>query len=230
MSLGIMGGGGISLGRGRPDSLPRLFVSDDFERASLGSNWTVRFPVPDNGGPGGAAQNGIIGSSDLGTTNGANSFSIVERTAETFAADQYAEGRISSEANTSTWAFQIFGRRRSSDGARYGFHYDNDPTQIPYGRFCIKYDGVASNLTRVIAQGPVDFVNVPQPGDALRIEIRGYTIRALWNGIVVLEATDTDASKIASGRPGLASRIADFGDGSNPTTAKNWEAFAAGDS
>ena len=23
---------------------------DDFERASLGSNWTIRFPVPDNGG------------------------------------------------------------------------------------------------------------------------------------------------------------------------------------
>ena len=207
----------------------RTLVADDFERASLGSSWTVRFPVPDNGGPGGAAQNGILGSSDLGTTNGANSFSIVERTGETFAANQFAEGRISTDAVTAVWSFQAFVRRDNGTGARYGFHYDNDPTQGPYGRWCIKYDGVASNLTRVIAQSAVDFVNVPQPGDTLRIEVVGYTINAYWNGALLLSATDTDSTKIASGRPGLASRIANFGDGTNPTTSKNWESFAAGD-
>ena len=40
----------------------------------------------------------------------------------------------------------------------------------------------------------------PQPGDTLRVEVEGYTLRGYLNGVLVLEAEDTDPTKIAEER------------------------------
>jgi len=222
VSLGILGGGAVGLGRARPGPFPpKLSVSDDFERASLGANWTVRYPTG-----GDAAQVTIVGSSDLGMLNGAQAFQIVERTAEILKPDQWVEGVISTEGDVVNWARQIFVRRNNATLARYAFHYDNDPGQPEFGLWCLKYDGVAAQNTRVFATSVP--LQTPVAGDRLTLEIIDYTLRGYLNGVLVIQGTDTDSSKIAAGAPGLVARLA-VGNGTNPATEKLWESFAAGD-
>ena len=103
------------------------------------------------------------------------------------------------------------------DGARYAFHYSDDPRQIDvFRKWEIKYDGVPSNQTRSLATVdalnpplPGDALSPPLPGDTLRIEVSGFTIKGFHNGVEVISATDTDmANRIALGEPGMAYRWA----------------------
>ncbi len=193
--------------------------ADDFERATLGSNWAIRFPNPDTGG-----QVRIVDNSDLGMGPGPQGFFLVNWVGSTFAADQYCEATIPADV-TADWAHQVYVRWRSSDGARYGFGYNNDPGQPQFGMWYFKYDGVPSAQTRVFAT--VNATQTPQPGDTLRVEVRGYELRGYLNGTLVLMATDVDPSRIAAGETGLAARWAT---GNQPTddAAKVWEAWSGG--
>lgn len=202
-------------------------ATDDFERSSLGANWEIAYPTG-----GDAAQVQILGNSDLGMTAGAQAFFLVDWVANTFSDNQFSTAVISSEttmvSGNTVWAFQVYVRRRLSDGARYGFGYDNDPSQPQYQRWYIKYDGVPNIDVRYFGlSNIVPLSQAPKPGDTLRIEVVGYTVLGYFNDVLVLTATDTDPTKIASGRPGLASRIA-TGNSSNPSDVKIWESFTAG--
>ncbi len=162
-------------------------VTDDFERSRLGTNWDVTWGNP-----------GIISNSDLGILSG--DFSRVDWVGSTFSADQFSEAVISLDKDPKMLT-QVFVRRRLSDGARYGFHYN--PGLTP-PRWEIKYDGVPSTLTRIL-----DTSTAPGPaaGDTIRIEAVGNTIRGFHNSALILTAADTDSNKITDGRPGLAFRL-----------------------
>lgn len=163
-------------------------VTDSFERKDLGSNWTKLFGNP-----------GIVNRSDMGIVSGG--FSLVGRVAPAFTPDQF-------NVCTTVWSMnpimrvQVFVRRRASDAARYGFHWNSTATPVP--QWEIKYDGVPTAQTRLLA------TTSDEPGlgvgDVLRIEVAGSppTIRGYRNGAVVLEASDTHADQIASGQPGMA--------------------------
>jgi len=194
-------------------------ASDDFERPGLGTDWVVVYPpTPPN------TQVQILDSSDLGMGPGPEGFFLVNWTRRAFAADQFCEATIPIDV-TPGWAHMVYVRWRASDRARYGFAYDNDPSQPNFGDWIFKYDGVPGPETRIIASAAA--TATPQPGDTLRIEVVGYTLRGYLNGALVLEATDTDATKIADGVPGLAARWA-VGNQSTTTAAKVWESWAGG--
>jgi len=194
-------------------------ASDDFERATLGSNWFISFPTS-------GAQVQILGNSDLGMTAGPQGFFLANWVGTTFAADQYCEAVIPLDV-APNWAHQVYVRRRSSDAARYGFGFDNDSTQVQYyKKWYFKYDGVAGPQTRyfgVVDSGP----QAPQPGDTLRVEIVGFTLRGYWNGRLMTSATDTVAGRIINGVPGLAARVAN-GNQAITQNAKVWESWRGG--
>lgn len=197
---------------------PRDMATDDFERATLGPDWTVIFPPAPND------QVRIIGGSDLGMGPGPQGFFLVNYTARAFTADQFGEATIPLDVNPQ-WIHQVYVRSRASDRARYGFGYNGDPGQPTFGDWYFKYDGVPSAQTRVFATAPAPMA--PRPGDRIRVEIVGYTLRGYWNGTLVLEATDTDASKIAGGVPGLAARWA-TGNTATTVDVKVWESWSGG--
>ena len=193
--------------------------TDNFERATLGNNWFISFPPTGN-------QVQIIGNSDLGMVAGPQGFFLANWIGRTFTADQYCEAIISPDAPTD-WAFQVYVRRRSSDAARYGFHFDNDPNQPEYfNKWCFKYDGVPGPETRVFAMANGN--QAPKPGDTLRVEIRGYTLYGYHNGRLVLTATDTASNRIANGVPGMAARLA-IGNQAINQSVKVWESWTGGD-
>jgi hypothetical protein len=166
----------------------------------------------------------IIAGSDLGMGPGPQGFFLVNWTKQTFAADQFSEGSVPLDV-TAGWAHGVYVRWRASDAARYMFAYDNDPNQPLFGSWIFKYDGVPGPQTRIIASAPASVT--PQPGDTLRIEVTGYTLRGYLNGTKLLEATDTDPTKIADGVPGLAARWAN-GNTSTSSDVKVWESWCGG--
>jgi hypothetical protein len=119
----------------------------------------------------------------------------------------------------------VYVRRRTSDGARYGFGYDGDPNQENYGDWIFKYDGVAGTDTRIFASTPAG--QTPGPGDTLRVEVRGYALRGYLNGDLVLEGADTDSTRIADGRAGLAARWA-TGNAATSAPVKAFESWSGG--
>ncbi|MBK6861626.1 MAG: T9SS type A sorting domain-containing protein [Saprospiraceae bacterium] len=180
---------------------------DKFERSvGLGSNWTVYF--------GGSAIT-IIADSDIGISNSSTLFGIAAWTGSNFEANQYSEAIISSEKIDSMWA-QVFVRRRTSDAARYAFHWSDRDGKIP-GLWDIKYDGVPTPQTRIL-----DSLFAPPPavGDTLRIEVRtdiitGYPeIKGYHNDKLVVSAIDSTRTKIMNGAPGMVFR---FRVGFNPS-------------
>lgn len=176
-------------GHGRTITSP---IADDFQRASLGSNWTVYL--------GNAA---IIGSADWGAS-ASSGIHIAGWTATTPGPDQVVEAVMVAAPSTTLMESQVFGRRRSSDSARYAFHYHAFDAQWE-----IKYDGVASELTRLLDTDAV--AAAPVAGSALRLEIRGtgssVNLKGYHNGLLILEADDTNADRItANGPTGLVCR------------------------
>lgn len=172
-------------------------AADDFERASLGGNWQ------DQGG-GTAA---IVNGHDLGTITGTG-VAVVWTNSLIFDADQFCEAVLADEKSTNLLT-QVFLRRRSSDGARYGFHFTDEDGAGGIGnpRWGIKYDGVPTAQTRNLATVPA---TMPMPRDTLRIEVRGTSpvlIKGFHNGLEVIVATDTAPDRIpTSGIVGVVSR------------------------
>ena len=194
------------------------WTTDDFERSSLGPKWLVIYPGATN------TQVRIVGDSDVGMGPGPEGFFLINRISPVFGVDQFCEATIPTDV-TDGWAHQVYVRWRPSDAARYGFGYDNDPSQPQFKSWYFKYDGVPGPQTRYFATAPATVT--PQPGDTLRVEIRGYTLRGYLNNTLVLQATDTDVTKIATGVPGLAARWAN-GNTATPSTVKVWESWAGG--
>ncbi len=226
--ISVSCGGGSSGGTALPGSgqlsplagqAQPVTASDDFERASLGSNWAVIFP------PFFDSQVRILDNSDLGMDTGSQGFFLVNWRGNRFGPDQFSEATIPEDA-TSGWIYMVYVRWRKSDSARYGFAYNGDPSQSTFGSWIFKYDGVPTSDTRVIASTSASVV--PGPGDTLRIEVEGFTLRGYLNGGLVLSATDTANNRIADGEAGLAARWAT---GNQPTNipSKVWESWRGGD-
>lgn len=213
--------GGASTGPDGSTTGGAVAMQDDFERSELGPNWAVIFPPPPNDD-----QVQIIDDSDLGMGPGPQGFFLVNWRGSEFTPDQFCEATIPEDV-TDGWAHQVYVRWREDDGARYGFGYNNDPGQTQFGNWYFKYDGVPSAETRVFATADAGGVT-PQPGDTIRVEVEGYTLRGYFNGDLVLEATDEDPSKIAAGEVGLAARWA-TGNQSTDVSAKVWESWSGGD-
>ncbi len=176
-------------------------AADDFQRASLGPNWT-RYS-------GSNAE--IVNGADLGApTPSTTTLILVGWTASTFGADQFSEGIIA-DGWPDTMLPQIFVRRRAGDLARYAFHFNDENAAgngIANPRWEIKYDGVPTAQTRLLTTVPT---TMPAPGDLLRIEARGTSpviIKGFHNGVEVISATDSAVQRIStSGPAGLVSRL-----------------------
>ena len=190
---------------------------DDFERTTIGPDWTSIFTPA-------TPQVKIIGSSDLGMGAGPQGFFLMNWTKRAFLPDQFCEATIPTDVAPG-WAHQVYVRWRASDNARYGFHYNSDPRQPTFNSWAFKYDGVPSAQTRVIASAVATVT--PQPGDTLRVEVVGFVLRGYLNGTLVLEATDTDPSRISSGVTGLAARLS-TGNTAITADAKVWESWRGG--
>lgn len=193
-------------------------ASDDFERATLGENWRVVYPPGNNG------QVGIIDHSDLGMKPGRLGFFLVNWQADTFAADQFCEATLPDNA-TPGWAYMVYVRWRARDAARYGFAYNSDPRHSTFGSWIFKYDGVPTAQTRIIASTPASVI--PGPGDTIRVEVEGFTLRGYLNGKLVLQATDTDPTRIAAGEIGLAARWA-TGNQASKVASRVWGSWRGG--
>jgi hypothetical protein len=170
--------------------------SDDFERPALGTNWS-RY---------GGSQAEIVNGHDLGAPD-PTVWCFVVWTASTFDADQFSEATTAT-GKPDALLTQVYVRQRASDLARYGFHFNNENTTTNIPRWEIKYDGVPTAQTRILAVVPA---TMPAPGDMLRIEVRGtdpVTITGFHNGVQVISATDSAHQRITSTGPaGMVSRL-----------------------
>lgn len=179
---------------------------DDFERPALGPNWGIVI-----------ASTAIVNQSDLGTSS--TSGCVGGWTASTFQADQFSEAQISSDTDP-LMLEQVFVRRRASDGARYGFHWNGDPGM---SRWEIKYDGVPSAQTVILANvnGPG-----PSPGDTLRIEVNGtnpITLRGYHNGQLELVGSHSAPNRIVTTGPaGVVARMPIGQTNAPPTPIFEW--------
>lgn len=159
-------------------------ASDSFERAELGSSWTVHVGAP-----------GTVAGSDLGLLSG--SIAILSWAAP-LPADQFSEAEVA-EGIDPRMQRQVFVRRRASDSARYALHYN---LGVSPQRWELKYDGVLPSQTRLLATAASP--SGPVPGDVIRIEAEGETLRGYKNGRLVIEAMDRSPQRIVAGAPGMA--------------------------
>jgi hypothetical protein len=166
-------------------------VGDDFERANgaLGPNWLDASGNLE-------IESGEVGMSALGGS------SIARWQATAFGPNQFSEAVVGSlDGNTFDFfrGLQVFVRLQTSGTAwRWGLHYFTNMR-----RYEIKYDGGPTAETRVWATGAAP---LPVPGDVLRIEAVGDTIRGFVNGQLTLQVVD----------PALAGGAAGFVIGLNP--------------
>lgn len=176
---------------GRAQGLPDP-AADDFERHLLGPNW-LRL---------GGSTADIVNMSDLGSpqANGC----VVAWVGSQFAANQFNE--VTTATNMSLdMLTQVFVRQRTTDNARYGFHWNGDNGN---SRWEIKFDGVPTAQTRIVAslQGPG-----PAPGSTLRLEVWGsdpVVLRAFHDGQLLMVGIDTASNRITgAGRSGLVGRL-----------------------
>jgi len=149
-------------------------AADDFERHALGPNWIVLA---------GSGSVGLVGQSDLGLVAGPARGGAVTWGADTFLVDEFSEAVISPD-RADSMLLQVYVRLRTVDSARYGFHWNN----AFGGRWEIKYDGVPTQQTRILAS---TIAPEPLPGDRIRIEARGSMISGYHNEVPVLTAEDT---------------------------------------
>jgi hypothetical protein len=185
--------------------------ADDFERAALGTNW-IRY---------GGSQAQIVNGHDLGAPD-PSIWCFVVWNASTFDVDQFSEV-VTAAGKPDSLLTQVYVRQRASDLARYGFHFNNENTTTNIPRWEIKYDGVPSAQTRILASVPA---TMPAPGDTLRIEVRGTApviITGFHNGLQVISATDSAHQRITTTGPaGMVSRLS-----SGTTAPPNSPIFAS---
>ena len=171
-------------------------AADDFERATLGTNWT-RY---------GGSQAEVVNGHDLGSPD-PSIWCFVVWKASSFDADQFSEV-VTATGKPDSLLTQVYVRQRAADLARYGFHFNNENTTTNIPRWEIKYDGVPTAQTRILAAVPA---TMPAPGDTLRIEVRGtdpVVITGFHNGVRVISATDSAHQRITTTGPaGMVSRL-----------------------
>lgn len=155
--------------------------SDDFERSSLGSDWSVH-----------SGEIGIV-KGDLAIL--AKGLGIVSWARADVGADQFSEAKVAANPALGT-VTQVFVRRGRKDGARYGFHFS---PRSP--KWEIKFDGVPTARTRIL--GSAEGARGPGPGDTIRLEIRGKALKGFYNGKEMLSVEDTNDDAITEGAPGL---------------------------
>jgi hypothetical protein len=186
-------------------------AADDFERATIGANWT-RY---------GGSQAQIVNGHDLGAPD-PSIWCFVVWTASTFDADQFSEV-VTAPGKPDSLLTQVYVRQRAADLARYGFDFNNENTTTNIPRWEIKYDGVPTAQTRILAAVPA---TMPAPGDTLRIEVRGtdpVVITGFHNGVQVISATDSAHQRITTTGPaGMVSRLS-----SGTTAPPNSPIFAS---
>ncbi|HLZ29815.1 MAG TPA: hypothetical protein VKV73_21055 [Chloroflexota bacterium] len=162
-------------------------IIDDFQRDSLGDGWHIY-----NGNAG-------IVNGELGIVNKSGpmlGLGILAWQGAVLSADQFSEAVVAPDKDPDA-LLQVFVRRRTSDNQRYGFHWN------PYagGRWELKRDGGTPGIVLTTLAAP----QRPGPGDVLRIEVVGSQITGIYNGNVMLTASDTDLTD--AGQPGLALNI-----------------------
>jgi hypothetical protein len=149
--------------------------SDNFQRASLGSNWSVP-----------AGSFAISGNVDVMPTGAAGARSLAYYNAVTWPNDQYSQCTITnlgSSPNDIGPAVRV----GASGTNAYCFYYDN-------GIFYL-FKIVAGTVTVLQQVGGTLAIY-----DVLRLEVLGTTLTAKRNGTQILTATDSD---LASGNAGL---------------------------
>ena len=152
-----------------------LPVSDNFNRASLGSNWTVMRGVVSMPGSVAAMADSLANHSTAWWN------------ADTFSADQFAEIVIS---NVGFDGYMGVAVRCDTGGAitLYGYHGSQFEQSL--------FKFVAGTYTLLGNDG----VNVFANGDVIRLEIQGTSLVAKQNGVTRFSVTD---SSIASGAAGI---------------------------
>lgn len=166
-------------------------AADDFEHHVLGPNWIVY-----------STGSAIVNDSDLGVLT--SSACAVGWIGSTFGADQFSQAEVSLDVDPDMLE-QVYVRRRASDSARYGFHWNGDPGKSQWE---IKYDGVPTAQTKILAvlQGPG-----PVPGDTLRVEVFAtdpVVLRGYHNGALKLSAVDSSLQRITTTGPcGVVARM-----------------------
>jgi len=150
-----------------------LTAADNFDRADgpLGPNW------------GGQTANLTLESGEVSMIQTTGNTGAVWA-ADAFGPDQFSEVVIGSLNGGSILDFrgiQVFTRFQSATSLRYAFHYFAD-----IGDYQIKFDGGTPGEVLATLPAPP-----PGPGDVLRVEVRGSTIRGFVNGQLVLQATHT---------------------------------------
>jgi len=148
-------------------------AADDFDRADgpLGPNWS------------GQAANLTIEGGEVSMIQ-ANGNAGAVWAGDTFGPDQFSEVVIGSLNGGSILEFrgiQAFARFQSGSALRYAFHYFSDG-----GAYEIKFDGGSPGIVLASLPAPP-----PAPGDTIRVEVRGTTIRGFLNGLLLLETTHT---------------------------------------
>lgn len=193
--------------RGGPGRTIADSATDDFNRASLGANWTKNTGTSDT-----------IASADWGIITSGNIAIASWAGAPTPGPDQFCEATLAAGWSPSGFLLAAINvRRRNSDGARYMFGYSNDPNDSdPTVEWVIKYDGLASEFTRILVGNPSP--GAPAAGDRLRFEVRGtgasVNLKGYRNGTLICEANDTnngtptpEVTRILAGSPGLVCRV-----------------------
>jgi len=169
--------------------------TDDFERASLGTDWTTREGTPQ-----------IYGSSDLGA--GSNDGNLTQRNLETYSNDQFSEILISAiNAGVSEVTAAV---RLNPSGSLTAYLVQTDnSTYIRLSKL------VAGNFSVMVSSSTAG--NIPGVGDKMKISVAGTTVKGYKNGTEVLSTTDTE---VTTGKPGVGF----FRAGAPPLTrVESWE-------
>lgn len=186
----------FAISRTKPAASAASSAVDEFERDTLGPSWAVAL-----------GSVGICNRSDLGLTS-SSPIGIVSWVGSNLGPDQHSDATIAAD-RPSNMLLQVYARRRQSDGARYGLHYDDDLGDGSPGASAwqIKFDGVPNAQTRILASRAAPG---PSAGDVIRLEVRGsgpVELKGFRNGTLILTATDSSASAITNGSPGMAFRL-----------------------
>lgn len=178
----------------------RSCVSDDFERPSLGPDWSLLM----------GSDASIVDGSNLGF--GLN-WVFAQWSGAALGLDQSSEVEVAPGMAPNALV-QAYARRRSTDDARYACHYNADPGDAQWE---IKYDGVPTPQTRILAESGA--TPPPGPGTRVRIEVQETNPVRIWcfvDDLLALYAEDAAPDRVDDSNHGGAVARATVGT-STPT-------------
>ncbi|OHA56554.1 MAG: hypothetical protein A2441_02165 [Candidatus Veblenbacteria bacterium RIFOXYC2_FULL_42_11] len=168
-SLNVQGGGSGGVSCEGSSGL-----CDDFERVSLGSNWTVVAGTPQ-----------IYSSSDFGGAT-ADAYNLVYWSGSSLSNNQYSEVIMSALPAS----HQVIAAVRVADASNF---YGLRATTTSFEIF-----KVVSGTPTVLLDLSTPY---PTATDTIRLEVSGTTLKAYINGVLRNQTTD---SSLASGSPGVS--------------------------